>query len=128
MDNKRRPGSEDQRFLEWLDEDFEPRVAIKCANGQWFALLMDFDITGCGSARAGAVRDAFGLLGCYLADHFQDGASFSDALRPIPQRLRMRIYTESALARPLRHVASHTSLARETTYSLPPGLLPAFTH
>jgi hypothetical protein len=112
----------------WVDDDFVLRVAIKCENGQWFALLMDFDITGCGASKAVAVRDAFGLLGAYLTDYFSDGVSFSETLRPIPARLRYRIRIESAIGSAMRHIYVHSRLANESTYALPPGLIPSFAH
>jgi hypothetical protein len=112
----------------WIDEDFVLRVAVKCENGQWFALLMDFDITGCGPSKGAAVRDAFALLGAYLMDYFSDGVSFSETLRPIPARLKYRIRIESAVGSALRHIDAHSRLANESTYALPPGLIPSFAY
>lgn len=119
--------SEDlNRFAGWLPDEVELRIAIKRENDQWFALQMDFDVTGCGATRGDAVRESFELLIAYLHAHFEDGAEFDDTLRPIPRRLRAQIVLESALARALRHTMLHLPLASESTYSLPPGLLPQF--
>ena len=76
--------------------------------------------------RGAAVNDAFELLFAYLESYFDDGAEFSEALRPIPRKLRMRIRIEATIARPLRGAMVRLPLSDETTYALPPGLLPRF--
>lgn len=113
-------------FAAWLPDDFELRVAVKREGDQWFALQMNFDITGCGPTRADAVRESFALLLAYLHAYFQDGAAFESAVRPIPRRLRLQILAESALARTLRRTMLRLPLRDESTYALPPGLLPSF--
>ncbi len=70
---------------------------------------------------------SFELLGSYLQAYFEDGASFADAIRPVPWRLRARIAVESMIGRPLRGLALRLPLASESTYTLPPGLL-RFAH
>jgi hypothetical protein len=117
----------EQEFSAWLDEDFEVHVAVKYEHGQWYALLLEFDITGCGATRGAAVQDSFELLGSYLQAYFEDGASFADAIRRVPRRLRARIAVESMIGRPLRGLALRLPLASESTYTLPPGLL-RFAH
>lgn len=119
--------SREQEFSAWLDEDFSMRVAVKYEHGQWYALLLEFDITGCGTTRGAAVQDSFELLGSYLQAYFEDGASFTDAIRPVPWRLRARIAIESVIGRPIRGLALRFPLASESTYTLPPGLL-RFAH
>jgi hypothetical protein len=119
---------DEESLRAWVDDDFVLRVAVKCENDQWFALLMDFDITGSGESTAVAVRDAFGLLGAYLTDYYMDGASFGDTLRPIPLGLNFRIRVESAIGAALRHAAVRSRLSHESTYALPPGLIPSFAH
>jgi len=114
------------RFAEWLPDEVELRIAIKRENDQWFALQMDFDVTGCGATRGDAVRESFELLIAYLHAYFEEGAAFDETLRPIPRRLRTQIILESALARTLRRTMLRLPLANESTYSLPPGLLPQF--
>jgi hypothetical protein len=114
------------RFQAWLPDEFEMRVAVKRENDQWFALHLEFDITGAGDSIADAVEQSFELLVTYLCAYFEEGASFEEALRPIPRALRVRIGVESALASALRHTMVHLPLTDERTYSLPPGLLPRF--
>lgn len=111
-------------FREWLPQEVELRIAVKREAAQWFALQMDFDITGTGTTRAEAVRESFELLMAYLYAHYEEGAQFSDAVRPVPAQVRARIVVESAVGRVLRRVAVHLPLADESTYALPPGLLP----
>lgn len=113
-------------FEAWLPDEFELHIAVKREDDQWFALLLEFDITGAGTTRADAVRQSFELLTPYLQAHFEDGSTFDDALRPIPRRLRLQIGFESALARTLRRTMLRLPLMDESTYSLPPGLLPRF--
>jgi hypothetical protein len=114
------------RLEAWLPDDFEFGLALKREADRWFALVMEFDITGSGDSRAAAVADAFGLLGAYLEAYFDDGADFSQTLRPIPTRLRFRIRVESMIAKPLRLTALRLPLSDEATYALPAGLLPRF--
>lgn len=111
-------------FQAWLSQEAELRVAVKREAEQWFALQMDFDITGTGATRAEAIRESFELLMAYLYAHYEEGAQFSDAVRPVPARLRARIALESAVGRLLSRVALHLPLADESTYALPPSLLP----
>jgi hypothetical protein len=113
-------------FAAWLPDEFELRVAVKREHDQWFALQMEFDITGCGPTRADAVRQSFELLIAYLHAHFEEGDAFADAVRPIPRGLRARIILESTIARTLRRTMLRLPLMDESTYSLPPGLLPRF--
>jgi hypothetical protein len=120
-------GSREQEFSAWLDDDFSFRVAVKYEHGQWYALLLEFDITGCGATRGAAVQDSFELLGSYLQAYFEEGAPFADTLRPVPWLLRARITVESMIGRPLRGLALRFPLASESTYTLPPGLL-RFAH
>jgi hypothetical protein len=103
----------EQEFPVWLDDDFSVHVAIKYEHGQWYALLLEFDITGCGDTRGAAVQDSFELLGSYLQAYFEDGASFADAIRPVPWRLRARVAVESMVGRPLRGLALRLPLASE---------------
>ncbi len=110
-------------FDAWLPDDMELHVAVKREETQWFALLLEFDITGCGETRAEAVRQSFELLTAYLQDYFGEGAEFADALRPIPSKLRLQITVESALARALRRTMLKLPLTDESTYAVPPGLL-----
>ncbi|HTW43135.1 MAG TPA: hypothetical protein VMD79_12550 [Solirubrobacteraceae bacterium] len=107
------------RVEAWLPDDFDFRVATKRERGEWFALAVDFDVTGKGASRAAAVRQMGELLALYLAAHLMDGDTFNDAIRPIPTRLRFRIQIESALGRVMRHVGGAVVLARENNYILP---------
>lgn len=108
---------------EWLPGDFDFRVATKCEEGDWFALALDFDVTGKGSTRAAAIRQMGELLAIYLAAYFADGASFESTVRPVPASLRFRIQVESALGhlilRPLAALPLSRSLSREDNYILP---------
>ena len=117
----------EQELSAWVDENFEVRVAVKYEHGQWYALLLEFDITGCGATKGAAVRNSLDLLGSYLQAYFEDGASFADAIRRVPRPLRARIAVESMVGRPLRGLALRLPLASESTYTLPPGLL-RFAH
>jgi hypothetical protein len=110
-------------FDAWLPDDLELHVALKREDSQWFALLLEFDITGCGETRAEAVRQSFELLTAYLQEYFEEGAEFGDTLRPVPGKLRLQITVESAVARALRRTMVKLPLADESTYALPPGLL-----
>ncbi|HYM46414.1 MAG TPA: hypothetical protein VES65_09700 [Solirubrobacteraceae bacterium] len=123
-----KPTSKEQAFLEWLDQDFEGHVAVKYENGQWFALLMEFDITGCGESKGAAVVQSLNLLSSYLLAYYEDGASFADVVRPIPRRLRVRIGIEGMLGHTLRRLRPQLSLARESTYDLPPGVIYRYAH
>jgi len=117
------PDEQIARFGAWLPDEFELHVAMKREGSQWFALLLEFDITGCGATRADAVRQSFELLTGYLQAFFEDGAAFEDTLRPVPDTLRFRIAVESAIARALRVTMLKLPLTDESTYALPPGLL-----
>lgn len=111
-------------FKEWMDaEEFELGVAIRHEHGRWFALLIQFDITGTGGTRQEAISEAFALLFAYLRAHFDDGASFSSAVRPIPFGLRVRIEAEAFVASILRRISVRVPFADESTYALPPGRL-----
>lgn len=120
------PDEQMAHFAAWLPDEVELHVAVKHQNGQWFALVMEFDVTGCGDTRADAVRQAFELLMAYLHAYYEDGSTFDDAIRPIPLWLRYRIALESKLARTLRRTMLKVPLTDESTYALPPGLLPRF--
>jgi hypothetical protein len=103
----------------WIPDDFEFRVATKHEHGEWFALAVDFDVTGKGSTRGAALRQMCELLGLYLAAYLMDEVPFHDALRPVPARLRLRIQTEDALSRVTRHIYGSLPLARENNFILP---------
>lgn len=107
----------------WLPDDFDFRVATRCEEGDWFALAIDFDVTGKGNSRGAAVRQMGELLAIYLATYFADGADFAETVRPVPASLRLRIQVESALGhlilRRLAALPLSRSLSREDNYILP---------
>jgi hypothetical protein len=111
------------RVEAWLPDDFDFRVATRRERGEWFAIAVDFDVTGKGPTRTSAVRQMSDLLSIYLAAYLIDGVSFEDTVRPVPARLRLRIQVESALGRALggviRRMDGGLSLARENNYILP---------
>jgi hypothetical protein len=118
-------------FMDWLaqaTEDLEVEVAVKREDGQWYALLMQFDITGAGATRHDAVRDAFSLLAAYLHAYFEDGAAFEEAVRPVPRSLKLRIVAESGVAHVVRRISEKIPFASESHYALPPGTLPDLAH
>jgi len=114
------------RFAAWLPDDLGLHIAVKREDEQWFALLLEFDITGCGATPGDAVAQSFELLMPYLQAYFEEGVDFEDALRPVPRALRSRIVIESMIGRALRRAMIHLPLTDESTYALPPGLLPRF--
>jgi hypothetical protein len=118
------PQEQTAAFQAWLPQEVELHIAVKRESDRWFALQMEFDITGMGTTRAEAIQDSFALLIAYLHDYYEEDAQFSDTVRPVPTRLRARIIVESAIGRILRRIALHLPLADESTYALPPGLLP----
>jgi hypothetical protein len=114
--------SEDEleaRIEAWLPDDFDFRVATKREGSDWFALAVDFDITGKGATRSSAVRQMGDLLGLYLAAYLVDGNDFFDAVRPVPARMRLRIQAEGILSRLINHIGGGLPLSRENNYILP---------
>jgi hypothetical protein len=112
----------------WLPDDLDFRVATKREREQWFALAVDFDITGTGATRAAAVRQMGDLLSAYLAAYLVDGASFDEAIRPVPASMRLRMRLESALAKTIRRLDGRLPLSREDNYLLPTSQLAAHAH
>jgi hypothetical protein len=119
VDTETRDTDLEARIAAWFPDDFDVRVATKRENGEWFALAVDFDITGKGATRSTALRQMVDLLSLYLAAYLVDNADFSDTLRPVPARLRLRLQAEDALGRLTRHIGGKLSLARENNYILP---------
>jgi predicted RNase H-like HicB family nuclease len=68
--------------------------------GDWSALASEFDVVGKGATREAALQNLGETLGSYLGSYLQQGASFKEALRPIPWRENLR----------LRISAAHTAL------------------
>jgi hypothetical protein len=112
----------------WLPDDLDFRVATKRERKRWFALTVDFDITGTGETRAAAVRQMGELLSIYLAAYLMDGAGFGDAIRPVPTAMRLRMRLESMLAKATRGVDGRLPLSREDNYLLPTSQLAAHAH
>jgi hypothetical protein len=131
-------------FQSWVIDGLRDRglhIAVKRESGQWYALLLEFDITGCGETREEAVQEGLEMLVAYLDAHYEDGDSFEVALRPIPGTLRLRIELESALAPlartllnrnldrlPFAPVADIADIADESTFSLPGGVVANYVH
>ena len=103
----------------WLPDDFDYRVATKRENDEWFALAVDFDVTGKGATRAAALRQMAELVAIYLAAYVVDGASFQVAVCQCAARMRLRLQLESALGRVLGHLYGRLPLSREDNYILP---------
>jgi hypothetical protein len=118
----------DAAVEEWLPDDLDFRVATKRERDRWFALAVDFDITGTGATRAAAVRQMGDLLAIYLAAYLVDGANFSDAIRSVPTSMRIRMRVESMLAKAIRHIDGRLPLSREDNYLLPTSQLAAHAH
>lgn len=119
VDTETRDKELEARIEAWIPDDFDLRVATKREHGEWFALAVDFDITGKGATRATAVRQMADLLGLYLAAYLIDDVDFSNTLRPVPTRMRLRIQTEDAIGRLTRHINGKVPLSRENNYLLP---------
>lgn len=103
----------------WIPDDFDLRVATKRENGEWFALAVDFDVTGKGSTRQAAVRQMGDLIGLYLAAYFVDHEAFASAIRPVPLQMRFRIQAEDFVSRLVRRIDAGVRLSREDNYILP---------
>lgn len=116
------------RVEAWMPDDFDVRVATKREGSEWFALAVDFDVTGKGSTRAAAVRQMSELLGLYLAAYLVEGSSFSDALRPVPMSMRLRIQAEDTISRLIRRFDGGLPLSRENNYILPVSEVAAHAH
>ncbi len=115
-------------FADWLDQERAFVLAVERREDRWYALLVDFDITGMGATRHDAIEQVFDLLMAYLVAYFEDGQPFSAALRPIPKLLRTRIRLETSIGRLVRRLgARRLAFASEDTYTVPPSLLPCFS-
>lgn len=115
-------------FADWFDQERAFALAVERREARWYALLMDFDITGVGATRQDAIEQAFDLLTAYLVAYFEDGQPFSAALRPIPRLLRARIRLETSIGRLVRRLGGRQlAFASEDTYTVPPSLLPCFS-
>jgi predicted RNase H-like HicB family nuclease len=107
------------RLREWVPEDFPWRMAIKRERGKWFALGVDFDITGHGDTIEAAVEELGELVGHYLGSYFRAGEPFEAAVRPIPRRMQMRIHLSTIAVKPLlrlSHGAERLPFPRERSY------------
>ena len=65
--------------------------------GSWSALASEFDVVGMGATRDAALNNLGETLGTYLASYFQEGASFEEALRPIPRRENLKLRFSAAV-------------------------------
>jgi hypothetical protein len=118
-------------FEHWLEDGGADRVftlALRRERGRWYAVLLDFDVTGTGASPHDAVEDTFGLLGAYLHAHFEDGAAFEDALRPVPRLEQLKMRAEAAVASIVRSISKRIPFSSDGTYQLPPGALSSFVH
>lgn len=108
------------RVREWVPRDFEWRCATKREHDRYFALALDFDITGRGDSPEEAVAEMRELLGFYLGSYLRDGVPFEKTLRPVPRRLRMRIHLSSKILNLLDRIDSRLEddlpLPRERNY------------
>lgn len=77
---------------DWLPHWLRLTFALRRMDERWFVLIEEFDITGVGATPEDARDEAMKLLGSYLHAHYEDGATFEQALRPIPRRLRWLIH------------------------------------
>jgi hypothetical protein len=96
---------------------------VKREHDKWFALLVQFDITGMGDSPREALNEAFSMMVSYLHAFYEEGQPVESAVRPVPVALRARIELEGVFARILRAVSLRIPLADESTYELPPGQL-----
>ena len=85
---------------------------------------MGFDIADKGATKEEAVHKVAEGMATYLISYFEDGAPFSDALRPIPRSLRLRISAETARARLFRLDLRESHSACHCESSLVPAAVP----
>jgi len=57
----------------------------------WVALAAEFNVAGMGRTEQNAIDNLSDNLKAYLASFREEGASFTDARRPIPRREEMRL-------------------------------------
>lgn len=120
-------GQEADGFRAWLEDaalDFDLRVAIQGRDDHWYALLTQFDIASDGDTPGAAVEDALALLAVYLRTYYDDGASFSAALRPIPRGLLLRLEVKALGVKLLRRVLGRRLARSGVEYEMAPGTLP----
>lgn len=118
-------------FEEWLSAAIDERpfeLALKREFDQWYATLIDFNITGVGPTPRAAVSDAASLMLAYLHAYFEDGCSFEDALRPVPALERLRWRAEGVISACGRRLSRPGLFGSESTYTLPPGVLSSIAH
>lgn len=128
MTRKRIQVADPRAFADWFDQERAFVLAVERREARWYALLVDFDITGMGATPQEAIEQAFDLLMGYLVAYFEDGQPFAAALRPIPTLLRTRIRLEAGIGRFVRRLGGRQlAFASERTYTVPPSLLPCFS-
>jgi len=121
----------DQAFQEWLSAAIDERpfeVAVKHEFDQWYATLIDFNITGVGTTPRDAISEVANLMFDYLRAYFEEGSSFEDALRPVPLPTRLHWRAEALVGYCVRRISRNGLFGGESTYTLPPGALSSIAH
>jgi hypothetical protein len=109
-----------EAMKEWVRPLMHMHVWCRKEHGQWYVLAEEFDITGMGDTEEAAYQDMLGLLAAYLSSHYADGASFEDAMRPIPAKLKRQIRMQAALSavrNAAARVLSRTPRSQSQEYS-----------
>jgi predicted RNase H-like HicB family nuclease len=63
-------------------------------DGYWSALAAEFNVAGMGASEEAALKNMDELLTDYLLLVAEEGGSLSDALRPIPTKLKAKLELE----------------------------------
>lgn len=106
-------------FFEWAGDALPYRVAFKREDGQWFALAVDYDITGRGQTLREAFDELLELVAVYLIAYYREGSSPVDAVRRVPLALRAKIHATSAVARVAHAVSRRPQLAGQSNLATP---------
>jgi predicted RNase H-like HicB family nuclease len=73
-------GAVQQTFRSWLESTVID-VTVRRQHDQFYAVSELFDIAGVGKTEDEALRDLAGLLDAYLRSCFNEGRSYSEAIR-----------------------------------------------
>ncbi len=82
--------AEVKAFADWLDPGVV-QLATQRRHGQWYAIVLDYNIASNGESERAAIEDALQLMLQYWWASFKAGSTFEEVRCPAPLRLRAEV-------------------------------------
>jgi hypothetical protein len=93
----------DSEFRAWLGED-GAQALVSRNHGRYYVHCIHFGIAGTGETQEAAADNVQALLSLYLQASYLSGKSFEESKKPVPAKIRLRLWMRHLRGGILKHI------------------------